>query len=109
MLAAIRGLIRDADPEVVEAVKWVKPSNPDGVLEWSDAGGICTGEVYKDKVKLTFHHGAKLDDPAGMFNASLEGATRRAIDFFEGDEVDDDALTGLIQAAVAFNQAKKRR
>lgn len=101
-----RTLIRQADPDAVEAIKWIKPSNPNGVLEWSHAGGICTGEVYKDKVKLTFHKGASLEDPSGLFNSSLEGNVRRAVDFFEGDEVDAAALTGLVRAAVAFNLAR---
>src|SRR5207248_9467132 len=95
MLARLRTLIK-ADPDVVEEVKWRKPSNPSGVPTWSHAGFICTGETYKDKVKLTFAKGASLDDPSSLFNSSLDGATRRAIDFHEGDTVDEEALKGLI-------------
>lgn len=108
MLARLRALIREADPEVVEEVKWRKPSNPTGVPVWSHDGIICTGETYKDKVKLTFAKGASLDDPSGMFNASLEGNTRRAIDFAEGDVPDEDALKALIRAAATFNEASAR-
>lgn len=105
-LSRIRGLIREADPEVVEDVKWRKASNAMlGVPVWSHNGIICTGETYKDKVKLTFAKGASLGDPAGIFNSSLEGNVRRAIDIREGDELDDEALTGLIQAAVALNES----
>jgi hypothetical protein len=102
-LARLRRLIREADPEVVEAVKWRKPSNPMGVPVWEHDGILCTGETYKDKVKLTFMYGASLDDPSRLFNSSLEGGTRRAIDFAEGDEVDEQAFKALIGAAVAFN------
>lgn len=110
-LARIRALIRQADPEVVEEVKWRKPSNPDGVPVWSHGGILCTGETYKDKVKLTFARGALLPDPAKLFNASLEGNARRAIDLFEGDELDEAAFKALIRAAVADargNSAKRR-
>ena len=103
MLAQVRRLIKEADPDVVEEVKWRKPSNPSGVPVWSHAGIICTGETYKDKVKLTFAKGASLDDPAGLFNASLDGGTRRAIDFGEGDAVDEQAFKALIREAVALN------
>jgi hypothetical protein len=103
-LARIRSLIKQADPEVVEEWKWAKATSP-GTPVWSDHGGITTGEVYKDKVKLTFFKGASLDDPSGLFNSSLEGSTRRAIDFFEGDEIDEQALTALIRAAVELNVA----
>ena len=103
MLAKLRKLIREADPEVVETVKWRKPSNPSGVPVWEHAGIICTGETYKDKVKLTFDKGAALADPKGLFNSSLEGKQRRAIDFFEGDEIDAEALKALVRAAVAEN------
>ncbi len=104
MLARLRALIRQADPEVVETVKWRKPSNAMlGVPVWEHAGIICTGETYKDKVKLTFARGAALDDPAGLFNASLDGGTRRAIDFHEGDSIDEAAFKALIRAAVALN------
>jgi hypothetical protein len=107
MLARLRALIHAADPEVVEAVKWRKPSNPSGVPIWEHAGMICTGEVYKGSVKLTFARGAALADPAGLFNSSLEGNTRRAIDFHEGEAIDEAALTVLIRAAVALNTAGK--
>lgn len=103
MLARIRTLIMQAVPHAVEEVKWRKPSNPAGVPVWSHNGIICTGEIYKDKVKLTFAQGAALPDPAGLFNSSLEGNTRRAIDFFEGDEIDEKALKALIRAAVELN------
>jgi hypothetical protein len=103
MLARIRKLIKQADPEVVEEVKWKKPSNPAGVPVWSHGGMICTGETYKDKVKLTFANGASLKDPAGLFNSSLEGNARRAIDFHEGDKIDATALKALIRAAVLLN------
>src|SRR5918994_6071108 len=106
-LARVRNLIREADPEVVEEVKWRKPSNPFGVPVWSHAGIICTGETYKDKVKMTFAKGASLEDPAGLFNASLEGNTRRAIDFHAGDKIDEEALKALIRAAVALNASRK--
>lgn len=100
-LARLRALILAAAPGIVEEVKWRKPSNPAGVPVWSANGAmICTGEVYKDKVKLTFAHGARLPDPTGLFNASLDGGTRRAIDVREGDAVDEAALTALVRAAV---------
>jgi len=105
-LARIRALIREADPDVVEAVKWRKPSNPAGVPVWEHAGLICTGETYRDKVKLTFARGAGLDDPAGLFNAGLDGGTRRAIDLREGDGIDPEALKGLVRAAVALNLSR---
>ncbi|HET9573240.1 MAG TPA: DUF1801 domain-containing protein [Methyloceanibacter sp.] len=106
-LARVRALIKEADPDVVEDVKWRKLSNAMlGVPVWEHAGIICTGETYKDKVKLTFAKGASLKDPSGLFNASLEGNTRRAIDFHEGDKIDDKALKALIRAAVALNKAK---
>jgi hypothetical protein len=104
MLARLRMLIKQADPEVVEEVKWRKPSNSMlGVPVWSHAGIICTGETYKNVVKLTFAKGASLPDPSGLFNSSLEGNTRRAIDFREGDKIDEKALQALIRAAVALN------
>lgn len=102
-LARIRKLIREADPEVVEEVKWRKPSNAMGVPVWSHSGILCTGETYKDKVKLTFAHGAALEDPARLFNSSLEGGTRRAIDLHEGDALDEAAFKALIRDAVARN------
>lgn len=107
-LAKLRRLIREADPEVVEAVKWRKPSNPAGVPVWEHDGMVCTGETYKDKVKLTFARGASLDDPQRLFNASLDGRTRRAIDFREGEEIDEQAFKALIRAAVALNASRAR-
>ena len=105
-LAHLRALICQADPEVEEGVKWRKPSNPLGVVAWSNDGMLCTGETYKDKVKLTFAHGAALDDPTGLFNASLGGTTRRAIDLREGDRVDEAAFVALVRSAVARNVAQ---
>ncbi len=98
-LARIRNLIKQADPDVVEEWKWR------GVPVWYHAGMVCTGETYKNHVKMTFAKGASLEDPAGLFNSSLEGNTRRAIDFHEGDEVDEKALKGLIRAAMALNES----
>ena len=107
-LARIRTLIRQADPDVVEEVKWRKPSNSmRGVPVWEHAGIICTGETYKAVVKLTFARGASLEDPSGLFNSSLEGNTRRAIDFHEGDKIDEKALKALIRAAVALNTSMR--
>jgi hypothetical protein len=106
MLSRLRALIKQADPEVVEECKWKKPSNPLGTAVWSHDGIICTGETYKSVVKLTFAKGAFLDDPAGLFNSSLEGRTRRAIDFREGEKVNVKALKTLIRAAVALNTSK---
>ncbi|MCC6491118.1 MAG: DUF1801 domain-containing protein, partial [Candidatus Hydrogenedentes bacterium] len=103
VLARVRKLIKEADPGVVEDVKWRKPSNPGGVPVWSHDGIICTGETYKNCVKLTFAKGALLEDPSGLFNASLEGNTRRAIDIHEGDKINEKALKALILAAVALN------
>ena len=108
-LARVRALIREAHPDVAEEVKWRKPSNPAGVPVWSHAGIICTGETYKRVVKMTFAKGAALEDPSGLFNSSLEGNTRRAIDLHEGEEIDEAALKALIRAAVALNTAKARR
>jgi hypothetical protein len=103
-LARVRALIKQADPDVVEEVKWRKPSNSMlGVPVWEHAGIICTGETYKAVVKLTFAKGASLEDPSGLFNSSLEGNVRRAIDFHEGDKIDAKALVALIRAAVALN------
>ena len=107
MLQRVRALILAADPEIVEEVKWRKPSNPAGVPTWSHAGILCTGETYRDKVKLTFAKGASLADPAGLFNASLDAGTRRAIDIREGEEIDASALKALIGEAVAVNLAGK--
>jgi hypothetical protein len=108
LLARIRRLIKEADADVIEEVKWRKPSNPLGVPTWSHAGIICTGETYKDKVKLTFARGASLGDPSGLFNSSLDGGTRRAIDFREGDKLDEAALKALIREAVEVNIARSR-
>src|ERR1700726_1159201 len=102
MLSRVRALIKQADPEVVEEWKWR------GVPVWSHDGLICTGETYKSVVKLTFAKGASLDDPSGLFNSSLEGNVRRAIDLHEGDEVDGDAFKTLIRAAVALNRSSAR-
>ena len=106
-LSRLRALIKQADPEVVEEWKWRKPSNP-GVPVWSHQGPICTGETYKSVVKLTFFKGASLRDPSGLFNSSLEGNTRRAIDFHEGDEIDEKAFATLIRAAVSLNESSSR-
>jgi hypothetical protein len=106
-LSRVRALIKQADPEVVEEWKWRKPSNP-GVPVWSHQGGICTGETYKSVVKLTFFKGASLKDPSGLFNSSLEGNTRRAIDFHEDDEIDEQAFVTLIRAAVSLNESSSR-
>ena len=101
-LSRVRGLIKEADPDVVEEWKWAKATSP-GTPVWSHDGGICTGETYKKVVKLTFFKGAALDDPSGLFNSSLEGKVRRAIDIAEGDELDEEALKDLIREAVAAN------
>lgn len=101
-LSKVRGIIKAADPEIVEEWKWVKPTNP-GTPVWSHNGVICTGESYKKVVKLTFFKGAALDDPSGLFNSSLEGKVRRAIDINEDDTIDEGALKNLIREAVALN------
>ena len=106
LLAKLRTLIREADPKVIEGVKWRKPANPLGVPTWEHSGILCTGESYKDKVKLTFASGASLEDPKRLFNSSLDGGTRRAIDFREGDDVDESAFKALIREAVAANVGK---
>jgi hypothetical protein len=103
-LARLRGLIKQVDPDVVEEWKWKKATNP-GVPVWSHQGGICTGETYKSVVKLTFFKGASLDDPAGLFNSSLDGKVRRAIDIKEDDEIDEKAFVTLIRAAVSLNES----
>jgi hypothetical protein len=108
-LARVRALIKQADPEMVEEVKWRKPSNMLGVPVWEHDGIICTGETYKDKVKLTFAKGASLEDPKNLFNSSLEGNTRRALDIHEGDKIDEEALKALIRAAVALNISARAR
>jgi hypothetical protein len=105
MHSRLRALIKEADPEVIEEVKWRKPSQPGGVPVWSHDGMICTGETYKSAVKLTFAKGASLKDPSGLFNSSLEGNTRRAIDIHEGEAVDEDAFKALIREAVSLNQS----
>ena len=105
-LDRIRELIQEACPDSVEEVKWRKPSNPDGVPTWSHDGVLCTGETYKDKVKLTFARGASLADPAGLFIASLDAGTRRAIDIKEGDSLDERAFKALIKAAADANREK---
>src|SRR5919197_3189851 len=101
-LGKVREIIKEADPDIVEEWKWVKPTNP-GTPVWSHTGGICTGETYKNVVKLTFFKGAALNDPSGLFNSSLEGKVRRAIDIKEDDELDEDALKRLTSEAVALN------
>jgi len=106
-LGRLRALIHAADPEVEETVKWRKANNPLGVPVWEHDGILCTGELYRDKVKLTFAYGASLDDPAGLFNSSLEGNTRRAIDIPEGGTIDAAAFKALIRAAVALNLKKQ--
>ena len=103
-LSRLRTVIKQTDPEIVEEWKWVKPSSG-GTAVWSHHGGICTGEVYKSVVKLTFFKGASLDDPAGLFNSSLEGKVRRAIDVREGESIDEQALQKLVRAAIALNAA----
>ena len=109
-LARVRRLIREAAPSVVEEVKWRKPSNAmAGVPVWSHDGILCTGETYKNAVKMTFAKGASLPDPAGLFNSSLEGNTRRAIDVREGEKIDEAALKALVRDAVALNLSKARR
>ena len=107
-LSRVRGIIKDADPDVVEEWKWAKATSP-GTPVWSHDGGICTGETYKDVVKLTFFKGAVLDDPCGLFNASLDGKVRRAIDIREDDPIDEVALKELVRDAVALNRKGKTR
>ncbi len=112
LLRQLRSLIEEVDPDVLEEAKWVKPSNPAGVPTWSHDGIVCTGETYKDKVKLTFARGASLPDPSRLFNASLDAGTRRAIDLVEGAQFDSGALQQLVREAVEFNVARaaaKRR
>ena len=101
----VRALVLEAEPDAAEDVKWRKASNPDGVPTFSADGLICTIETYKDKVKVTFARGASLDDPSGIFNASLDAGTRRAVDIHEGDQLDDDAFVALVREAVAANRA----
>ena len=109
MLRQVRELIREANPAITEEVKWIKPSNPAGVPVWSHDGIVCTGETYKDAIKLTFAKGALLKDPAALFNSSLDGNVRRAIDIHEGDEIDESAFKDLIRAAVALNSSGKKK
>jgi hypothetical protein len=106
-LRNVRKLIKEADPEITEEVKWRKPSNPGGIPVWSHHGGICTGESYKDHVKLTFFNGASLEDPEHVFNQ--DGTVRRAIDIHEGDEINETAFKNLIRAAVQFNSPGKKK
>ena len=106
-LSKVRGIIKEADPEIVEEWKWVKPTNP-GIPVWSHSGGICTGESYKNVVKLTFFKGAALNDPSGLFNSSLDGKVRRVIDIKETDQIDGDALKNLVREAVALNLKSKK-
>src|SRR5438094_665947 len=107
-LSKVRGIIKEADPDVVEEWKWVKATNP-GTPVWSHNGGICTGETYKNVVKLTFFKGAALNDPSGLFNSSLDGKVRRAIDIKENDKIDAGALKNLIREAVELNLKSKER
>ena len=106
-LGKVRAIIKEADPDIVEEWKWAKATSP-GTPVWSHNGGICTGETYKNVVKLTFFKGAALSDPSGLFNSSLEGKVRRAIDIKENDEIDEDALKNLIREAVALNRESRR-
>jgi hypothetical protein len=106
-LARVRAIIKQADPDIVEEVKWRKPSNPNGVPVWEHDGIVCTGETYKAVVKMTFANGAALLDPAGLFNSSLDGNVRRAIDIREGEKINEKELKALIRAAVAHNIAKQ--
>lgn len=109
MLSRLRSIIKEADPDVTEELKWRKPSNPTGVAVWSDDGMICTGEVYKNHVKLTFAKGATLADPDGLFNSSLDGRLRRAIDFHEDDILDEGSIQAMVRSAVKLNKSKHRR
>src|SRR5689334_1515754 len=106
-LSKVRGVIREADPEIVEEWKWVKATNP-GTPVWSHNGGICTGEAYKNVVKLTFFKGASLKDPAGLFNSSLDGNVRRAIDIAENEKINERALKNLVREAIALNVGSKK-
>ena len=107
-LSQVRAIIKHADPDIVEEWKWVKATNP-GTSVWSHRGGVCTGEAYKHVVKLTFFKGASLDDPSGLFNSSLDGKVRRAIDIREGDRIDEDGLKNLVRQAVALNLKGTKR
>ncbi|MBV8889662.1 MAG: DUF1801 domain-containing protein [Alphaproteobacteria bacterium] len=107
-LLQIRKLIKEADPQITEELKWKKPTNPRGVPVWSDGGIVCTGETYKTHVKITFAKGASLDDPDGIFNSSLEGNTRRAIDLHQGDQINEPAFKDMIRAAVKLNAGGRK-
>jgi hypothetical protein len=107
-LSTVRGIIKEADPDIVEEWKWVKPTNP-GTPVWSHNGGICTGETYKNLVKLTFFKGAALNDPSGLFNSGLDGKVRHAIDIKENDKINEGALKNLIREAVALNLTSKKQ
>jgi len=107
-LSKVRQIIKEADPDIVEEWKWVKPTNP-GIPVWSHNGDICTGETYKNVVKLTFFKGASLKDPSRLFNSSLEGNARRAIDLHEGEKIDEEALKALVRDAVTLNSSSARR
>ena len=107
-LAQIRKLIKEADPEIIEELKWMKPTNPSGVPVWSDGGIVCTGETYKAYVKLTFAKGAAIEDQEGIFNASLDGNARRAIDLHEGDRINESAFKEIVRAAVKLNAKRKK-
>lgn len=109
MLANIRKIIRDADPDIIEELKWKKPTNPVGTPVWSHDGIVCTGETYKNQVKMTFAKGAFLKDPEGLFNASLDGNVTRAIDFHEGEKINELALENLIHDAVAYNMSDRKK
>jgi hypothetical protein len=109
MLGHLRSVILSARPDIIETVKWVKPNNPTGVPVWEHAGIICTGETYQDKVKLTFANGAALPDPTSLFNSSLDGNVRRAIDLMEDDSVDNSGLKTLVLAAARFNETKRSK
>ena len=109
LLGQLRRFIKQADPDVTEELKWRKVSNPSGVPVWSSSGMICTGETYRDKVKLTFAQGASLSDPSRLFNSSMDGGTRRAIDFQQDSKLDEEALKDLVRAAIAFNKSTKRK
>ncbi|WP_129112979.1 DUF1801 domain-containing protein [Halegenticoccus tardaugens] len=104
-LSQVRSLIKEADPDVVEEVKWKKPSNPEGVPVWYHDGIICNAQAFKEKVKVTFEKGASMEDPEGLFNASLDAKVSRAIDIYEGDELDEAAFKSLVQTAVSLNES----
>ncbi len=109
VISRLRAVIKEADPEIVEEAKWIKPTNPLGVLTWSHDGLICTGETYKSHIRMTFANGASLDDPTSLFNSGFEGKVMRAIVLHEGDRVDEKALKSLIRAAAAVNKAARNK